>query len=93
MVQIVSRGREEERGVIAAEIRTWLCSPRRVSVVPPRAPLLSCPTAPTLTLSSLGPGMTRSYGLLAMGKEGTYLLLLFMVLEDVFDLLGERFEA
>jgi hypothetical protein len=37
--------------------------------------------------------MTRSYGLLAMGKEGTYLLLLFMVLEDVFDLLGERFEA
>jgi len=28
-----------------------------------------------------------------MGNEGTYLLLLFMVLEDVFDLLGERFEA
>jgi hypothetical protein len=26
-------------------------------------------------------------------KEGTCLLLLFMVLEDVFDLLGERFEA
>ena len=30
---------------------------------------------------------------MAMEEEDAYLLLLFMVLEDVFDLLGERFEA
>jgi hypothetical protein len=87
--------RKGRKRVIAAEIRISLCSPRRVFVVPPKVLLPSYPTAPTLTLSSLGPeqGIIRSHRFVGNGKEGTYLLLLFMVLEDVFDLFGERFEA
>jgi hypothetical protein len=87
--------RKGTKRVIAAEIRISLCSPRRVFVVPPKALLPSYPTAPTLTLSSLGPeqGSSDRIDLLVMEKEGAYLLLLFMVLEDVFDLFGERFEA
>ena len=43
------------RGVIAVEIHTSLCSPRKVFAVLPRVLLLSYPTVPILTLSSLGP--------------------------------------
>ena len=43
------------KGVIAVEIHTSLCSPRRVFAVLPKVLLLSYPTVPTLTLSSPGP--------------------------------------
>lgn len=57
-----SRG-HNKGGVIAAEIRISLCSPRRVFAAPPKALLPSFLTAPTLTLSSLGPEqrITRSH--------------------------------
>ncbi len=54
---------KEGKGVIAAEIHISLCSPRRVFAAPPRVLLPSFLTAPTLTLSSLGPEqrITRSH--------------------------------
>lgn len=42
-------------GVIAAEIHTSLCSPRKAFAVLPKVLLLSYPTVPILTLSSPGP--------------------------------------
>ena len=84
------------RPVTVAVIRIWLCFPRRVSAALPRALLLSCPIALALTLSSLGPGYEKRSVVESkchMVVMARYLLLLFMVFQNVFNLLSERFEA
>jgi hypothetical protein len=80
------------KGVIAVEIHTSLCSPQRVFAVLPKVLLLSCPTVLTLTLSSPGPEQRIRSHQITMIND-VHLLLLFMVLEDVFDLLCECFKA
>ena len=84
------------RPITVVVIRILLCFPRTVSAALPKVLLLFCPTVPVWTLSSLGPDTRR--GQLPGGDNtlvvvGRYLLLLFMVLQNVFDLLRERLKA